>query len=172
MGFDTVEVRSSSLLVPTISFLTVSPPDPNCLSQIQNFLYCFCTAEPFEPGVSGVFSVLKVIGEKRMTVTVYARHSSKCSKSGEREAGQYKRCKCPLWLRWGKDGKKSAKTRSLGHRHKGGTQARTRTRTGSQWHRASKEARPHHHRVGCRSLPKRHESAVPLPSQQSIRLGG
>jgi site-specific recombinase XerD len=47
-----------------------------------------------------------------MTVSVYARHSSKCSKSGERGAGQYKRCKCPLWLRWGKDGKKSAKTRS------------------------------------------------------------
>jgi integrase/recombinase XerD len=47
-----------------------------------------------------------------MTVTVYARHSKKCSKSGERGAGQYKRCKCPLWLRWGKDGKKSAKTRS------------------------------------------------------------
>ena len=47
-----------------------------------------------------------------MTVTVYARHSQKCSKSGERGAGQYKRCKCPLWLRWGKDGKKSAKTRS------------------------------------------------------------
>ena len=46
-----------------------------------------------------------------MTVSVYARHSSKCSKSGER-GGQYKRCKCPLWLRWGADGKKSAKTRS------------------------------------------------------------
>jgi site-specific recombinase XerD len=47
-----------------------------------------------------------------MTVSVYARHSSKCSKSTERGTGQYKRCKCPLWLRWGKDGKKSAKTRS------------------------------------------------------------
>jgi hypothetical protein len=47
-----------------------------------------------------------------MTVSVYARHSSKCSKSRERGAGQYKRCKCPLWLLWGKDGKKSAKTRS------------------------------------------------------------
>lgn len=47
-----------------------------------------------------------------MTVSVYARHSSKCSKSGVRGTGQYKRCKCPLWLRWGKDGKKSAKTRS------------------------------------------------------------
>jgi site-specific recombinase XerD len=47
-----------------------------------------------------------------MAVTVYARHSRKCSKSGERGAGQYKRCKCPLWLRWGKDGKRSAKTRS------------------------------------------------------------
>ena len=47
-----------------------------------------------------------------MTVSVYARHSSKCSKSRERGTGQFKRCKCPLWLRWGKDGKKSAKTRS------------------------------------------------------------
>ena len=45
-------------------------------------------------------------------VTVYARHSKKCEKSKEKKAGQYKRCKCPLWLRWGKDGKKSAKTRS------------------------------------------------------------
>jgi hypothetical protein len=32
--------------------------------------------------------------------------------SKEKNAGQYKRCKCPLWLRWGKCGKKSAKTRS------------------------------------------------------------
>ena len=47
-----------------------------------------------------------------MTVTVYARHGTKCSKSRERNAGQYKRCKCPLWLRWGKHGKKSAGTRS------------------------------------------------------------
>jgi len=47
-----------------------------------------------------------------MTVTVYARHSSKCPKRKEKNVGQYKRCKCPLWLRWGKDGKKSAKTRS------------------------------------------------------------
>ena len=30
----------------------------------------------------------------------------------ERNAGQHKRCKCPLWLRWGKHDKKSAKTRS------------------------------------------------------------
>ena len=47
-----------------------------------------------------------------MTVSAYARHSSKRSKSRERGTGQYKRCKCPLWLRWGKDSKKSAKTRS------------------------------------------------------------
>jgi integrase/recombinase XerD len=48
-------------------------------------------------------------------VTVYARHSSKCSKSGEKNSGQYKRCKCPLWLQWNKNNqqfKKSAKTRS------------------------------------------------------------
>jgi site-specific recombinase XerD len=47
-----------------------------------------------------------------MTVTVYARHGTKCSKSRDRNAGQYKRCKCPLWLRWGKHDKKSARTRS------------------------------------------------------------
>jgi hypothetical protein len=47
-----------------------------------------------------------------MTVTVYARHSRKCPKSGEKGSGQYKQCKCPLWLRWGTDGKKSTKTRS------------------------------------------------------------
>ena len=50
-----------------------------------------------------------------MTVTVYARHSSKCSKSKEKNAGQWKRCKCPLWLQWNGHGnqfKKSAKTRS------------------------------------------------------------
>ena len=47
-----------------------------------------------------------------MTVTVYARHSSKCSKSRVKKSGQYKRCGCPLWLRWGKDYKKSAKTRT------------------------------------------------------------
>ena len=50
-----------------------------------------------------------------MTVTVYARHSSKCSKSKEKNAGQWKRCKCPLWLQWNENGyqfKRSAKTRS------------------------------------------------------------
>jgi integrase len=45
-------------------------------------------------------------------VTVYARHSKKCSKSKERGTGRYKHCRCPLWLRWGRNGKKSAKTRS------------------------------------------------------------
>ncbi len=45
-------------------------------------------------------------------VMVFARHSEKCPKSKEKNAGQYRRCKCPLWLRWGADGKKSAKTRS------------------------------------------------------------
>jgi len=47
-----------------------------------------------------------------MTVTVHARHSKKCPKSKEKNAGQYKRCGCPLWLRWGKDGNRSAHTRS------------------------------------------------------------
>jgi integrase/recombinase XerD len=50
-----------------------------------------------------------------MTVAVYARHSNKCSKSKEKNAGQWKRCKCPLWLQWNESGnqfKKSAKTRS------------------------------------------------------------
>jgi integrase/recombinase XerD len=50
-----------------------------------------------------------------MTVTVYARHSRLCSKSKEKNAGQWKRCRCPLWLQWNTNGnqfKKSAKTRS------------------------------------------------------------
>jgi hypothetical protein len=44
-------------------------------------------------------------------VIVYARHSKKCHKSTVKGSGQYRRCKCPLWLRWG-DSKRSAKTRS------------------------------------------------------------
>lgn len=45
-------------------------------------------------------------------VIVYTRHSKKCPKSKEKNAGQYRRCSCPKWLRWGKKGKRSAKTRS------------------------------------------------------------
>jgi len=45
-------------------------------------------------------------------VTVYTRHSKKCPKSKEKNAGQYRRCSCSKWLRWGKKGKRSAKTRS------------------------------------------------------------
>ena len=47
-----------------------------------------------------------------MLVTVYVRHSKRCAKSKVKNAGQFKRCKCPLWLRWGKSSRKSAKTRS------------------------------------------------------------
>lgn len=46
-------------------------------------------------------------------VTVYPRHSKKCRESKKANAHQSKRCKCRLWLRWGKNGKRSAKTRSL-----------------------------------------------------------
>jgi integrase/recombinase XerD len=45
-------------------------------------------------------------------VTVYARHSVKCPHRKMKNAGQYRRCKCPLWLRWGKCHKRSAGTRS------------------------------------------------------------
>ncbi len=45
-------------------------------------------------------------------VTVYTRHSKKCPKSKEKNTGQYRRCNCPKWLRWGKKSKKSAKTRT------------------------------------------------------------
>ena len=45
-------------------------------------------------------------------VTVYARHSGKCPQSKVRHAGHHRRCKCPLWLRWGKNHKKAARTRS------------------------------------------------------------
>ncbi|WP_162601757.1 tyrosine-type recombinase/integrase [Occallatibacter savannae] len=47
-----------------------------------------------------------------MVVTVYARHSSTCPHRNMKNAGQYRRCKCPLWLRWGKRHKRSAGTRS------------------------------------------------------------
>ncbi|PYX26860.1 MAG: hypothetical protein DMG80_20475, partial [Acidobacteria bacterium] len=45
-------------------------------------------------------------------VTVYTRHSKGCPKSKEKNTGQYRRCNCPKWLRWGKKSKKSAKTRT------------------------------------------------------------
>jgi hypothetical protein len=48
-------------------------------------------------------------------VTVYASHSRSCSKSGEKNSGQYKRCRCPFWLQWNKNNelfKKSTMTRS------------------------------------------------------------
>jgi hypothetical protein len=47
-----------------------------------------------------------------VVVIVYARHSGKCPQSKVRQAGQHRRCKCPLWLRWGKSYKRSARTRS------------------------------------------------------------
>ena len=47
-----------------------------------------------------------------MVVIVYARHSGKCPQSRVRHTGQYRRCKCPLWLRWGKNHKRSAGTRT------------------------------------------------------------
>lgn len=47
-----------------------------------------------------------------MVVTVYARHSARCPQSKVRRSGQYRRCKCPLWLRWGKSKKRSAGTRT------------------------------------------------------------
>jgi hypothetical protein len=96
-----------------------------------------------------------------MTVTVYARHSRKCSKSGERGAGQYKRCKCSLWLRWGKDGKKSAKTRSWDIATKAARKLEEGLELAANGIEASEEGRPHHHRVGSRSLPQRHDPACP-----------
>ena len=47
-----------------------------------------------------------------MVVTVYARHSTTCPHRKMKNAGQYRRCECPLWLRWGKNHKGSAGTRS------------------------------------------------------------
>ena len=47
-----------------------------------------------------------------MIVTVYARHSQKCPHRKTKNAGQYRRCRCPLWLRWGKNHKRSAGTRT------------------------------------------------------------
>ena len=47
-----------------------------------------------------------------MVVTVYARHAARCPQSKVRHAGQNRRCKCPLWLRWGRSHKRSARTRT------------------------------------------------------------
>jgi hypothetical protein len=47
-----------------------------------------------------------------VVVTVYARHSGKCPQSKVRHGGLHRRCKCPLWLRWGKSHKRCARTRS------------------------------------------------------------
>ena len=47
-----------------------------------------------------------------MVVTVYARHSGKCPQSKVKNAGQYRRCKCPFWQRWDKCNKRSARMRS------------------------------------------------------------
>lgn len=47
-----------------------------------------------------------------MVVAVYARHSKKCPQSKVKNSGQHRRCKCPLWLRWGRSRKRSARTRS------------------------------------------------------------
>jgi hypothetical protein len=51
-------------------------------------------------------------GISTLVVNVYARHSGKCPQSKLRHVGQHRRCKCPLWLRWGKSHRRSAKTRS------------------------------------------------------------
>jgi integrase/recombinase XerD len=47
-----------------------------------------------------------------VVVSVYTRHSAKCRQSKVSNSGQYRRCKCPLWLRWGKSHKRSARTRT------------------------------------------------------------
>jgi len=54
-----------------------------------------------------------------VVVTVYARHSTTCPHRKMKNAGQYRRCKCPLWLRWGKNHKRSAGTRSWEIANKG-----------------------------------------------------
>ena len=45
-------------------------------------------------------------------VKVVPRHTKKCREKNQGNESAQKRCKCPLWLRWGKNGRKSAKTRS------------------------------------------------------------
>jgi site-specific recombinase XerD len=57
-------------------------------------------------------AVLGARGISTVVVTVYVRHSRKCPQSKVKNAGQFKRCKCPLWLRWSKSRKRSARTRS------------------------------------------------------------
>ena len=84
--------------------LTLNPKDFVLL------LYCRSSLHGDSPAL---VSIKQSEGNLSMAVvTVYARHSKKCLKSKEKKCGQYKRCNCPLWLRWGKDDKKSAKTRT------------------------------------------------------------
>lgn len=55
---------------------------------------------------------MKVIGVKTYDSFGLRKAFAQMLKIKGGGTGQYKRCKCPLWLRWGNDGKKSAKTRS------------------------------------------------------------
>jgi hypothetical protein len=58
-------------------------------------------------------------------VTVYPRHSKKCGKNKDKNARQYRRCKCPLWLEWNENGnpvQKISQESELGDREQGRSQ--------------------------------------------------
>src|ERR1035441_3802801 len=76
-------------------------------------MYCFCAAGKIFPEAFCRLAVLEARGICTVVVTVYARHSGKCPQIKVNNAGQHRRCKCPLWLRWGKSHKRSAKSLSF-----------------------------------------------------------
>jgi len=146
--------------VPTISFLTVSARDPIRLSRIPNFLYCFCTPNPLNPGFG---SSLSIEGHRGKTYDGFGLRKAFEQMLKIKGEGSWavQALQMPALAAVGQGWQEVGEDPQLGHRYESGTQARTITRTGSQRHRASKEARPHHHPVGRRSVPERNDSAFP-----------
>jgi hypothetical protein len=81
-------------------------------TQNPRFVYCFCTTREIFPLGSGPSSWYQLPEGVTVVVTIYTWHSARCRQSKVSNSGQYRRCKYPLWLRWGKSHKKSAKTRT------------------------------------------------------------
>jgi integrase/recombinase XerD len=79
---------------------------------LQSFYTAFVLPGGILPVAAWSFAVLGRQRDLYVVVTVYARHSQTCPHRKMKNAGQYRRCKCPLWLRWGKSHKRSAGTRS------------------------------------------------------------
>lgn len=87
-------------------FLLIIPK----LTQNPGFVCCFCTAGKFLPLAFCHLSLLATRGFCAVVVTVYARQSGNCPQSKVRRASRYRRCRCPIWLRWSKSHRRSART--------------------------------------------------------------